>query len=114
MTEIRVELPAIDRGAPLVRLEVDGEGIEVLSVRKVGRRAPESRWSTRIRATADPGPVTLVLRPVYADGAEIEFEQTLTVVRAQDDPFPWAWVAGGIAAGPGLLAALVLLRRRSA
>lgn len=114
VTEIRVELPGIDPGAPVARLEVDGEGVEVLSTRRVGAGGPESQWSVRVRTGREPGPVSLVLRPVYADGAEAEFEQTLTVVPAREAPFPWTWVAGGVAAGAALGAALAFLRRRSA
>jgi hypothetical protein len=114
VTEIRVELPGILPGdAELVRLEIEGEGIEVLSTRRLGSRGPETQWSARLRASSQPGAVTVVLRPVYADGSDVEFEQALTVVPAPDEPFPWTWVTLGVVLAAAFVAPLALLRRRA-
>jgi hypothetical protein len=113
VTEIRVELPGIVPGPELVRLEIEGEGIEVLSTRRLGARGPETQWSARLRASSPPGAVTVVLRPVYADGSDVEFEQVLTVVPAADEPFPWTWVALGAVLAVAFAAPLALLRRRA-
>ena len=113
VTEIRVELPGISPGPELVRLEIEGDEVEVLSTRRVGSRGPESLWSARLRATGEPGAATVVLRPVYANGEEIEFEQVLTIVPPEErSPFPWPWVAICVAVALALAAPLVLLRRR--
>jgi hypothetical protein len=115
VTEIRVELPGISPGPELVRLEIEGDEIDVLSSRRIGSRGPESLWTARLRATGEPGAATIVLRPVYANGDEVEFEQVLTVVPPDEaSPFRWSWVLIGVAVALGLAAPLVLVRRRSA
>jgi hypothetical protein len=116
VTEIEIELPLILPGPDLVRLELDGEGIEVLGVRKVERPgSTESHWTARVRVDAPIGRAPFVLRPFYADGASVEFRQAFTVVPPPEESFPWGIVLAGSAAAAGLAAGgLVLARRRPA
>jgi hypothetical protein len=114
VTDVVVELPGLDRGPKLVRVEVAGEGVETLSARPAGSLGVDALWSVRLRVTAPPGPLTLVLRPFYADGGSAEFEQRLTVVPPEGGSFPWgAAIAGTGAVLAGALGALVVLRRRA-
>jgi hypothetical protein len=114
VTELAIELPLIIPGPDLVRLEIEGAGIEVLSTRKLDRPGPESHWTARVRVDTPPGRAPFVLRPFYADGDSVEFREAFTVVPAEDEPFPWALVAGGAVLAAALAGAvLVLARRRS-
>lgn len=115
MTEIEVELPLIVPGPDLVRLELEGDGIEVLGVRELDRPGVESHWTARVRVTAPIGRAPFVLRPFYADGGSVEFRQAFTVVPPPEETFPWGLVLTGSAAAIGLAAGgLVLARRRTA
>ena len=96
LTDVRVELPQLRPGAPPTRLELEGEGIEVSSADLQGTLGAETLWSVRLRATAEPGVVPLVLRAVYGDGQSVEVDQQLTVVPApESSSFPWAGVVAG-------------------
>jgi hypothetical protein len=116
VVEIAIEMPLITPGPDLVRLEIEGDGIEVLSTRKLPNLpGPEAHWNARVRVDAPIGRAPFVLRPVYADGDSVEFRQSFTVVPAVDEPFPLGLVVAGamlavLIAGVGL----VLLRRRGA
>ena len=115
VVDLVVELPRIVPGPELVRLELEGDGIEVLSTRPTGSLGADALWSARLRVDAPPGRLVLRLRPVYADGDAAEFEQVLTVVPAEEaSPFPWAPAVAGAAVALGVAAAaLVVVRRRA-
>ena len=55
LTDIRVELPQLRPGPPPRRLEVEGDGIEVLSADLQGTSGSDTVWNVRLRATAEPG-----------------------------------------------------------
>jgi hypothetical protein len=113
VTEIRVELPRIVPGPDLVRLEIEGDGIEVLSTRKLDVQGPDSYWSARVRVDAPVGSAPFVLRPFYADGDSVEFRQAFTVVPGEEEEsFPWLVVVVGVAAALALSAALLAVARR--
>lgn len=115
VADIRVELPQLRPGAPPRRLEVEGPGIEVLSVASQTALGVETAWSVRLRANAPPGVVALVLRVVYADGQSVEIDQQLTVVPAEEESgFPWpAAIAAALLAVSFAAGALLLARRRA-
>jgi hypothetical protein len=96
LTDIRVELPQLRPGPPPRRLEVEGDRIEVISAVLQGTSGSDSVWNVRLRATAAPGTVPIVLRAVYADGRSVEVDQQLTVApRPERSGFPWVGVAVG-------------------
>lgn len=110
-----VELPQLRPDAEPERLELEGAGVTVLSSLRQGGVGEETRWSVRIRVDAEPGPVSLVLRPIYPDGRSVEVDYSLTVVPAGEEAgFPWAAALLGLAGAAGLaLAGLLLIRRRA-
>ena len=114
VVELRIELPLIVPGPDFVRLEIEGEGIEVLSTRKLDTVGPESVWSSRVRVDAPVGRATFVLHPFYANGDSVEFRQAFTVVPAEEDSFPLAAVLVGAGVAVAIGAAVVLLLRRRA
>jgi hypothetical protein len=121
-TRLRVELPQLRVGPPPVRLDVEGDGITLLSSRLQAIAGPETVWSVRIRVSPDvpPGESALVLRAHFADGTSIEVDGAITVVPPAEEAaaasFPWLWVAVGVTVAVALAAAALLLahRRRSA
>jgi hypothetical protein len=115
VTELTVELPLITPGPDLVRLELDGDGIELLATRELPNLpGPEAHWTARVRVDAPVGQAPYVLRPVYADGDSVEFRRAFTVVPGQEESFPWTYVVVGAAlAVAAAAAALALLRRRA-
>ena len=115
VTQLRVELPQLRPGPAPARIEVEGPGIDVLSSRLQGTKGSETVWSVRIRATAPPGQVPLVLRAVYTGGEAVEVKNSLTVVPAPEtSSFPWVLVAGGTLLALALaLVVLRLARRRT-
>ena len=67
----------------------------------------------RLRATASPGEVPLILRAVYTGGEAVEVRDSLTVVPAPEgSSFPWAAVAGGTLLALALAFGLLRLTRR--
>jgi hypothetical protein len=116
VVQLRVELPRLRPGAAPERIEVEGSGINVLSARLQGVKGSETVWSVRVRITAPPGHVPLILRVVYADGKSVDVKESLTVVPPPaESSFPWA--AGAIGIVLALLLAVGLLglaRRRAA
>jgi hypothetical protein len=115
VVELRIELPLIIPGPDLVRLEIEGDGIEVLSTRKLDIPGPESVWNARVRVDAPVGRAPFVLRPFYADGDSVEFRQAFTVVPAKEESFPLVPVlVGAFVAVAVAVAGLALLRRRRA
>lgn len=115
VAEIRIELPQLRPGGPPRRLEIEGPGIEVLSVGLQATLGVETAWSVRLRANAEPGVVALVLRAVFADGQSVEVDQQLTVVPADEGSgFPWpAAIAAALLAVSFAAVALRLARRRA-
>ncbi|MDQ3065682.1 MAG: hypothetical protein M3R12_00825 [Actinomycetota bacterium] len=113
MTDLLVELPQLRTGAP-VELEVEGDGIEVLSTRRRSVLGTETRWTVRVRPAGPPGSVRLILRAVYEDGESVPVEDTLTVVPAPEaSAFPWlAIVAAALLAIAVAAMTLVLARRK--
>ena len=115
MTELRVELPRLRPGPAPERLNVAGDGIEVLSSRLQGRSGPETVWTVRIRAAGPPRPVALTLRASFPDGRAVEVGDDLTVVPpSQEDPFPWQAAAAGAVLAVALAAFALRLSRRRA
>jgi hypothetical protein len=115
VTELTVELPLLAPGPALVRLELEGDGVEVLATRKLpDRPGPEAHWTARVRVDAPVGAAPYVLRAVYADGDAVELRRTFTVVPTEGEAFPWAFVLAGAGVAIGAAAAgLALLRRRA-
>lgn len=114
VADIRVELPQLRPGAPPRRLEVEGDGIDVISARLQATVGAETAWTVRLRATADPGAAPLVLRAVYADGQSVEVDQQLTVLPAPETSgFPWTGLVAGALAVAIAVAALRLARRKA-
>ena len=96
LTDVVVELPQLRPGAPPNELEVEGDGIDVSSSQLQRMLDSETFWAVRLRATAEPGVVPVVLRAVYADGQAVEVDEQLTVVPAPErSSFPWAGVVAG-------------------
>jgi hypothetical protein len=115
VTDVRVELPQLRPGAPPRRLEVEGDGIEVLSADLQGTSGSDTVWNVRLRATAEPGVVPIVLRAVYADGRSVEVDQQLTVVPGPErSGFPWAGVLAGAFLAVAFAALSLRLARRKA
>jgi len=113
LTDVRVELPQLRPGSPPRRLELEGDGIEVSSVELQGTSGSDTLWSVRLRATAAPGVVPLVLRAVYADGESVEVDQQLTVAPGPETSgFPWAGVVAGALLAIGFAAVSLRLARR--
>ncbi len=115
-TELRVELPQLRAGAaPPTRLDVEGEGVEVLASRLQALVGPESRWTVRLRVAGPPGRRPIVLRARYADGRSVDVDSALTVVPAPErGGFPVLPVLAGLGLAGGLAAAALLLARRRA
>lgn len=115
VTDVRVELPQLRPGPPPDRLQVEGDGIEVISAVLQGTSGSDSVWNVRLRAAAAPGAVPIVLRAVYADGRSVEVHQQLTVApRPETSGFPWAGVVAGVLLAVAFaLLALRLARRKA-
>ena len=115
--DLVVELPSLRPGPNPVALEVEGEGLAVLSTRLVDAVGGDTLWTARVRADSDPGKLPLVLRAVYADGRSVEVGQALVVVPGEEtveDGFPWVAAVVGVTAATALAAAAFLLARRRA
>lgn len=112
---LRVELPQLRAGPAPERLEVEGDGIEVLSTRLQGMAGPETVWSVRVRTDAAAGRLLLILRAVYANGASVEVDDTLTVVPpSETSSFPWIVVVAGVLLALALaLVSLRVVRRKA-
>ena len=110
-----IELPQLRAGPPPETLKVEGEGLEVLSTRLQGMAGPETVWSVRVRTDATAGRLLLILRAVYADGASVEVDDTLTVVPpSETSSFPWIVVVAGVLLALALaLVSLRVIRRQA-
>jgi hypothetical protein len=115
VTALRIELPQLRPGPAPERLEVAGDGLDVLSTRLDELAGAETRWTVRLRATTPPGRLPVALRAVFADGAAVEVDSALTVVPAPEQaPFPVAAAIAGVGLAAGVaFAALFLARRKS-
>lgn len=115
VTELTVELPSVTSAPGLVRLELEGDGVDVLSTRRLpSLPGGEERWTARVRVRAPVGPAPYVLRSVYANGESVELRRSFTVLPAEES-FPWAFVlAVSVTALAAAAAALALLGRRRA
>ena len=115
VADVRVELPELRPGVAPRRLELVGAGVEVISTRLVDSVGAETRWDVRLRATAEPGVVALVLRAVYADGKSVEVDQQLAILPApQTSGFPLVGVLTGVFLAVGLAVVALRLARRKA
>lgn len=113
--ELRVELPRLRPGPAPEALELSGDGIDVSSVRLSGTAGPETVWAVRLRAEGPPRQAQLLLRAVFADGASVDLDESLTVVAAPpQEPFPWAAAGFGALLALGFAAAALRVARRKA
>lgn len=115
-TDLTIELPRLRPGAAPERLDVEGDGIEVLSASPAGAARAETLWHVRLRANQPPGPVALTLRVGYRDGKSVVVRHALTVVPGpQPSASPWPRVvAGALLAAALALVGLRLARRQGA
>ena len=114
-TDVSVELPPLRPGGPPRRLEVAGDGLEVIAADLLGTRGADTLWNVRLRATAEPGVVPLVLRAVYADGKSVEVDQQLTVAPAPKTAgFPWVGVVVGALLAVAFAVVSLRIARRKA
>ena len=116
-TQLRVELPQLRAGPPPVRLEVEGEGITLLSSKPQRIAGVETVWSVRILVSLSvlPGEVPLMLRAVFADGTSVEVNGAITVVPPAEEAagsFPWPWLAVGVTFAVALAVSVLVLARR--
>ncbi len=114
--ELLVELPALRPGPGPIALEVEADGLEVLSTQLVDTVASETLWNVLVRVEADPGNLPLVLRAVYADGRSVEVDEAVIVLprEEEEDGFPWVIVLLAVtSAGAFAGAALLVARRRA-
>ena len=115
VTDVRVELPQLRPGGPPDKLEVEGDGIDVISASLQGTSGSDSVWTVRLRATAAPGAVPIVLSAIYADGRSVDVDQQLTVTpRPETSGFPWIGVVAGVALAVALAVLALRFARRKA
>jgi uncharacterized membrane protein YecN with MAPEG domain len=70
----------------------------------------------RARIDSPPGPLALVLRAIYADGASVEVRDSLTVLPASGEDGGrrwWVWLAGAVLATGIAAATLIAVRRKA-
>ena len=111
--DLTVELPRLRPGGRPARLELEGDGLEVLSTRLVDGVGADTLWNVRVRVDSEPGTLPVVLRAVYADGRSVEVRTSLVVLGDEEEPgFGW-WTPALAAAGAvGLAAAVLIVARR--
>ena len=115
VTDVSIELPQLRPGSAPRRLEVEGEGIDVISSVLQGTSGSDTLWDVRLRSTADPGVTPIVLTAVYADGKSVAVDQQLTVAPApEQSSFPWVGVVvGALLAAAVAVFSLRLARRKA-
>jgi hypothetical protein len=114
-TGLRIELPRLRPGAAPVRLDMEGEGVTVLSSALSGVVRGETRWNVRVRTEAEPGVLPVALRAVYGDGRSVEVDEMLTVVPAErESNFPWNVAIVGVLLAASLAAGVLAVARRRA
>ena len=115
--DLLVELPRLRAGALPAALELEADGLEVLSTRLVDSVRGDTLWNARVRVESEAGTLPLVLRAVFADGRSVEVDHSLVVLPgpAEEGGFPWVAVLVGVAAAAALTGAafLLLVRRRA-
>jgi hypothetical protein len=115
VTDVSIELPQLRPGSPPRRLDVEGDGLDVISSDLQGTSGTDTLWSVRLRSTAEPGVAAIVLRAVYADGKSVEVDQQLTVAPApEQSSFPWVGVVVGALLAVAVAAFSLRLARRKA
>ena len=115
VTDVRIELPQLRPGSAPRRLEVAGEGIDVISSDLQGTSGTDTLWKVRLQATGDPGVAPVVLRAVYADGKSVEVDQQFTVAPASErSSFPWIGVVVGALVAVAVAVFSLRLARRKA
>ena len=115
LTDVRVELPQLRPGPAPRRLEVKGDGIDVVSAVLQGTSGSDTVWNVRLRATAAPGSVPTVLRAVYGDGRSVAVDQLFTVTPGPErSGFPWAGVVAGVLLAVAVAAFSLRFARRKA
>jgi hypothetical protein len=115
VTDVSIELPQLRPGSTPRRLEVAGEGIDVISSDLQGTSGTDTLWKVRLRATADPGVAPVVLRAVYADAKSVEVDQQFTVAPApEQSSFPWIGVVVGALLAVAVAVFSLRLARRKA
>ena len=115
-TTLRIELPRLRPGPAPVRVEVEGDGVTVLTSTLGGPVRGETVWNGQVRVDAEPGVLPVVLRAVYADGNSVEVDATLTVVPAEQEEsdFPWPVAIVGVLLALSLAGGLLAVARRRA
>jgi hypothetical protein len=112
--DLLVELPRLRPGPRPVALELEADGLDVMSTRLIDTVGGDTLWTARIRVRADAGTLPIVLRAVYADGRSVEADESLVVLGAEESSFAWGIVALAVTGAVGLAgAALLLVRRRA-
>ena len=116
LTDVRVELPQLRPGPAPRRLEVEGDGIDVVSADLQGTSGSDTVWNVRLRATAAPG--------VGADRAAGGLRATdgrsrsTSCSRSTPGPersgFPWAGVVAGVLLAVAVAAFSLRFARRKA
>ena len=115
VTDVSIELPQLRPGSAPRRLEVAGEGIDVISSDLQGTSGTDTLWKVRLQATADPGVAPVVLRALYADGKSVDVDQQFTVAPApEQSSFPWVGVAAGALLAVAVAVFSLRLARRKA
>ena len=113
--DLLVELPGLRPGERPTALELEGDGLEVLSTRLVDAVAGDTVWRVRIRVDTDPGTLRVVFRAVYADGRSAEASTSLVVLDdVEESELAWGTIALAVVAAACLGAAVLLLIRRRA
>ena len=80
-----------------------------------GTSGSDTLWNVRLRATAAPGAVPIVLRAVYADGRSVEVDQQFTVAPGPErSGFPWVGVVAGVLLAVAVAAFSLRFARRKA
>jgi hypothetical protein len=112
--DLLVELPRLRPGPRPVALELEADGLEVMSTRIVGAAGGDTLWTARIRVTSDPGTLPILLRAVYPDGRSVEVDESLVVLGDEEGGLAWRTAAIAVALAAGLAVAVLLLARRRA
>jgi len=122
VTTLTIELSQLRAGFPPpapVRLEVEGEGVTMLTSTLLGSAGAETLWAARVRVgpSVPTGELLLVLRAVFADGESVEVDGAVTVVPPAEEPaepgaFPWLGVVAGVTLALAVAAAVLILSRR--
>ena len=111
--DLLVELPRLRPGPRPFGLEIEADGLRVLSTKLVDAVGADTLWTARVRVDSDPGTLAVALRALYADGRSVEVDYSLVVLG--DEPasgFAWWWAVLAAAAAVGVGAIVLLVARR--